>query len=138
MTGYPAGFCNAPYGALTIFGFLSNTFRRDTKKNFGCAIDTIGIQTEFLDLGREKIWPRDASQCSQSACFMRTLHLLRSSQTPRKSISAFFWSLNEFLWHLSDSRGLQCRHKTRAVRASQCISGPDFFSTGPWKFSLYL
>ena len=132
MAGYPAGFYSAPYGPLTSFGFLSYTFRRETKKNSGCRAATIGTQTEFLALGGEKIWPRDASQCSHSACFMPTLHLARSPQTPRKSISAFFRSLNGFLWHLRASRELQCRHKTRAVRATQCISGPDFFGgAGP-------
>ena len=132
MTGYPAGFYSAPYGPLTSFGFLSYTFRRDTKKNFGCPRVPIRVQPGFFDFRGAQIWPRDASQCSHSARFMPTLHLLRSPQTPRKSISAFFGSSNGFLWRLRTSRELQCRHKTGAVRATRCISGPDFFwGAGP-------
>ena len=112
-------------------------FRRETKKNSGCPRVPMRVQPGFFDFRGAQIWPRDASQCSHRACFMPTLHLSRHPQTPRKSISAFFWSLNGFKWHLRASRELQCRHKTRAVRATQCISGPDFFSTDPWKFPLY-
>ena len=106
MTGYPAGFCDAPYGSLTKNTILYDTFRGDTKNFAACRGATMRLRRGFSGFRGEKMSPRDASCCTHRPRFLPLGHLATSAQTPRKAISANLGGLNGFLWHLNASREL--------------------------------
>ena len=86
----------------------------------------------------EKMWPQDASCCTHSLRFMHLWHLARGAEAQWKSICAPKKSGDGFPSKLGASRELSNVHKTRAVRATRSVSGPDFSPRKSTKSGLWL